>query len=153
MKKIHNLKTIVISAFFMIISSSALLAVASPTDTYAAQNITCTKAGRFLTFPQWYRGLSKSTDDCELADPDVVGGLSIYIWRIAMNVIEIMLQAVAYIVFGMILTAGFKLLTSEGKPDVAVNARNTITMAAVGFGISVGGVAIINVISAIFINN
>jgi len=148
-----RLTSAILAVFFMVISSSAILAVASPQDTYAATNYTCTKAAKLLTFPQWYRGLNVAQDNCELASPEQVGGLSIYIWRIALNIIEIMLQAVAYIVVGMILTAGFKLMTSEGQPDRAVSARNTITMAAIGFAISVAGVAGINVISAIFINN
>lgn len=116
-------------------------------------NVTCANHPQFLTFPVWYRGLNKGADDCNIASPEEVGGLSVFIWRIASNVIEIGLQAVAYIVAGFILVAGFKLLTTEGNADRAENARNTIVMAAVGFAISVAGIAAINIVSAIFINN
>lgn len=120
------------------------------------QSYTCKKAPKFLTFPQWYRGLNvgpgDTKADCEIVSPGTIG-LSKFIWRIVLNVIEIMLQAVAYIVAIMMLTAGFKLLFTEGNSDRLVNARNTITMAAVGFAISVAGVAIINIISTIFLNN
>lgn len=127
------------------------------TASAAGTNFTCSTAPKFLTFPQWYRGLDKGAGDtkadCEIASPADVGGMSVFIWRIVLNVIEIGLQAAAYIVVGLIITAGFKLLTSEGMPDRARNARNTIVMAAIGLVITMAAVAALNFVSAIFINN
>jgi hypothetical protein len=148
-----RLQSWIVAGLLAISFGGATITVVLPQTAFAASNDTCLKAPKFLTFPQWYRGLNVSDDDCTIAEPSAVGGLSIFIWRIVLNVIEIGLQLAVYIMVGLILAAGFRLLTSEGQPERARNARNTIIMAAVGMVITIAAVAALNFGSAIFINN
>lgn len=124
---------------FVTAMGGALGAVALPQTTFAACN------DHLLTFPAWYRGLTD--DSCNIKSPADAGGLSKFIWTIALNVIELMLQLVGYISVGFIIAGGFTYMTSTGSPDGATRARKTITNAIVGLVISIFSVAIVNVIS------
>jgi hypothetical protein len=117
----------------------ATVAVATPQPALAACN------DQLLTFPAWYRGIVDA--DCNIMNPNDVGGLPTFIWKIALNVIEIMLQLVGFIAVGYIITGGFKFLTSTGSPDDIVKARKTITNAVIGLVISIFSVAIVNVVA------
>jgi hypothetical protein len=129
----------VVALLFVITMGGALGAVALPQTTFAA----C--SDHLLTFPAWYRGLTD--DSCNIKSPADTGGLSKFIWTIALNVIEMMLQLVGYISVGFIIAGGFTYMTSTGSPDGATRARKTITNAIVGLVISIFSVAIVNVIS------
>ena len=148
--------------FFAITSIlGGVLTVSSSQPVYAAA-VDCNRG--FLGFPAWFRGLTEGPD-CNLKDvlsfntadttnPDVSkrqenNGLANFIWRVALNVIEIGMMAVAYIASGLILFGGFQYLTSAGSVDVAKKARTTITNAAIGLVISIAAVAIVNVIFGI----
>lgn len=115
----------------------------------ASGGTTCDKAAGFLTFPVWYRGLNKSATDCDLVSPDAVGGIGNFIWRIALNIIDIALQLVGYIAAGFILYGGFLFLTSAGDPGKTAKARTMILDAAIGLAISIGSVAIINLFTGV----
>ncbi|MEO7904844.1 MAG: hypothetical protein ABIR91_03565 [Candidatus Saccharimonadales bacterium] len=92
---------------------------------------------RFLTFPAWYRGLTDG--ECNIKSPAKVGGVSNFIWRIALNVIEMVLQIIGYLAVGYIISAG----SSDGM----VKARKTVTNAAIGLVISILSVMFVNVIA------
>jgi hypothetical protein len=118
-----------------------------PTATTCSQN--------FLTFPTWFRGLvdvNKTTNECEIIPPKS-GQLGTFITHIALNVIEMAMQAVGYLTAGFILWGGFTFLTSEGNPDAIAKARKTIVNAVVGLAISIASIAVINLISGILIYN
>lgn len=118
------------------------MVVATPQTTFAACN------ERLLTFPTWYNGLVNLTS-CEINPPSSdKGGLSLFIWTIALNIIEMILQLVGYIAVGFIIVGGYKYMISAGSADGMVKARKTITNAVVGLLISIFSVAIVNVISA-----
>lgn len=118
----------------------ATLAVAAPQTAAAA----C--GDRLLTFPAWFKGLT--TANCDIKPPtDVPGGLPTFIWTIALNVIEFMLQLVAYISVGFIIAGGFKYLTSTGSPDRVAKAKRTIYNAVIGLVIGIFSVAIVNLIA------
>lgn len=120
----------------------------SPT-TSGGGGTTCSTATGFLTLPVWYRGLNKSATDCDLVSPDAVGGISNFIWRIALNIVDIALQLVGYIAAGFILYGGFLFLRSAGDPAKTARARTMILDAAIGLVISIGSVAIINLFTGI----
>lgn len=104
--------------------------------------------GTFLTFPAWYRGIA--TADCtEMQSPDDVGGLQTYILIIALNVVEIMLQAVAYIAVFFVLYGGFQFITSAGSSDGMAKARKTLLNAAIGAVIAIASVIIVNLVSRV----
>lgn len=105
-------------------------------------------ANRLLTFPTWYRGLGNSTPDgCDIKSPSEVGGLQQFIWRIAFNVLEVMLQLVGYVSVGYIIYGGYKYMTSSGSSDGMAKARTTILNAIIGLGISLFSVAIVNLVA------
>jgi len=114
--------------------------VATPQAAFAAD---C--EARFLTFPTWYKGLTD--DSCNIKDPASFGnnGLSVFIWKIVLNVIEMMLQLVGYISVSYIIFGGFKYMYSAGSSDGAAKARQTILNAVIGLVISIFSVAIVNV--------
>lgn len=127
---------------FVTTTGGAVATLAAPQPTYA----TC--ADRLLTFPTWYRGLGNSTSDgCDIKSPTAVGGLQQFIWRIAFNVLEVMLQLVGYISVGYIIYGGYKYMTSSGSSDGMAKARTTILNAIIGLGISLFSVAIVNLVA------
>lgn len=134
MKTIHNW---VLALLFVASTGGATLTVAVPQTASAACN------DRLLTFPAWFRGLT--TADCDIESPSEKG-IARFIWKIVLNVVEFMLQLVAYISVGYIITGGFKYMTSSGSPDGMTKAKRTITNAVVGLVISIFSVAIVNVV-------
>lgn len=122
-------------------AGGATLTLATPAPTYAAAS--CEK--RMLTFPPWYRGLT--TKDCDIVSPSTVGGLSPFIWKIALNVLEIMLQMVGYVAVGYLIFGGYKYMTSVGSPDGMTQARRTITNAVIGLIISLFSVVLVTLIA------
>lgn len=131
------------AAVFVITTGGALVTIALPATTSAAG---CD--GRLLTLPAWYNGLSVVKDgNCEMKSPTDVGGIGNYIWLIALNVVEIILQLVGYIAVGFIIFGGYKYMISAGSPDGMVKARKTITNAIVGLILSIASVAIVNLVA------
>ena len=102
-------------------------------------------AQRILTFPAWYEGLVDGS--CEIKQPTGETGVQNFIWTIALNIIELILQLVGYIAVGFIIYGGYMYMISAGAPDGMVKARKIITNAIVGLLISIFSVAIVNLIS------
>lgn len=94
----------------------------------------CDKQGITL-LPAWYKYIERSQDstgrcDLNFAFPDDIG-------LILLAVVEILLRigalvAVAYVIYG-----GFMYMTSQGEPDKAKNAQQTITNAIIGLVIAI----------------
>ena len=121
----------------------------SPSVSAAA----CQDTG-FLTFPTWYRGVATTdakTGSCVIKAPDSKdqAGLSKFIWRIVLNIIEIATQLVAYIALFYVFYGGFQYLTSSGNPDQASNGRSTILNAIIGIVIATGASAIVNTLGVV----
>lgn len=151
---IRHIKSWFLAATFAVfVGGTAVNTVASQLTSaapVAAPTVyTCASAKGFLTFPVWYRGLTKSDVDCDLTSPDAVGGIGNFIWRIALNVIDIGLQLVGYIAAGFVLYGGVLFLRSAGDPAKTARARTMILDAMIGLVISIGSVAIINVFTGI----
>lgn len=137
------LKKLLIS-ILMLVSLVGSSVVAAP-QVYAAG---CTSNG-FLGFPAWYDGLVDSgSKDCALKQPGQNGlGLEKYIFRIALNVIEMALYLVGYISAGFIIYGGFKYLTSPSDSSKIVGGRKTIQNALIGLVISIMSVVIVKLIA------
>lgn len=148
MKTIH-IKSWVLAIVFASFVGGTITTIATPQASYAASNYTCSGAPKLLTLPPWYRGLTVSDSDCALASPDAVGGISVFIWRIVLNALDIALQLVGYIAAGFILFGGFQFMTAAGEVQKAADARQTIINAAIGIAISVGSVGLVNLIFGI----
>lgn len=144
-----KVKSWTLAVLFAVFGGGSILAATTPVTTSVAAATTCDKAQSILTFPVWYRGLNASADNCEIVSPDAVGGLSAFIWRIVLNVLDIALQLVGYIAVGYILYGGFQFIVSEGSSEGSAKARKTILNAAIGLVLSVASVAIINLVMGI----
>jgi hypothetical protein len=125
----------------------SLLAVALPARVDASTpNPKCPDT--VLTFPTWYRKLQGP--DCEIKSPSKFNspgkqdGLSIFVWKIVLNVLEIALQIVGYLAVGFIIYGGFKYITGAGAPDKIVAGRKIILNAVIGLVISIFSIAIVN---------
>lgn len=135
----RTIRNWIAALLFVTTLGGATLTIATPQTTYAACSTT------LLTFPAWYKGIVDGS--CNIMSPTAVGGIGNFIWIIALNVIDLILQLVAYIAIGFIIFGGYKYMISAGSPDGMVKARKTITNAVVGLLISIFSVAIVKVIA------
>jgi hypothetical protein len=128
----------------LLVASFAMIAglvVMTPATTHAACNT------RFLTFPTWYNGLTDG--NCQINSPEKEGGIQKFILKIALNFLDIMFQAVAYITVGYILWGGFKYVTSFGESSDIVLARQRILNAIIGLVIAMVAAGIVNYVGSI----
>lgn len=136
--------------------STLVAPVLLPAQVHAAPavgEITSECEKGILTFPVWFRGMGQverintdGTINCTIASPDAVGGLGNFIWKIVLNVIDIILQIIGYAAVVFIIIGGFQYLTGGGNPDALRKAKATITNAIIGLIISLASVAIVNLI-------
>lgn len=115
--------------------------------TVPANNVSAQSPGAcgnsFLTFPAWYRGITDS--NCDIKGPGKTeDGLQRYIWTIALNVIEIIMQAIGYLAVLYMIYGGFLYMTSNGNPEGAAKGLKTIINAAIGIAIGMSAIAIKN---------
>lgn len=134
----------VASLLILASAGGAMLSMAVPQTVAAADGDACN--GGFLGFPAWYRGMTEDAPSCAIKSPS--SDLSGFIWHIALNVIEMVLVAIAYVTSFYILYGGFLFMTSQGKPDVATKARMTMLNAVIGLVISMASVAIVEFVVA-----
>ncbi|MEI7918609.1 MAG: hypothetical protein WCH58_04495 [Candidatus Saccharibacteria bacterium] len=143
--RLSRLKYTVLS-LFMIMSVGGVLTVTAVPQAAGASDVVAKCNTGFLGFPAWYNGLTN--DDCSIKSPESAGGLSKFIWRIGLNVVDIALVAASYVAAYFILYGGFLFLTSQGDPADAARARSTMLDAVIGLAISMGAVILINFIFA-----
>jgi hypothetical protein len=149
-------KAIVMLGFSLLVGAP-VLGFVTPQNTFAAAPTTgadCEKP--ILGISPWFRGLALvKNGECVIASPgqtlsngktlDLAG----FIWRIALNIIDIALAAVGYIAFFFVLYGGFQFLTGGSNPGQIEKARTTILNAVIGLVISIGAVAVINLVFGI----
>lgn len=134
------------------IVAASLLSSVVTQQTVFAETVTSTNSKpcspSFLGFPTWYSGLTKDDGSCDIKDPSTVtGGLSGFLWTIALNILDIVLMFVGYLSVGYVLYGGFLMLTTRGIPGEIAQAQLTIRNAVVGLVIAFGSVALINFIA------
>lgn len=145
---LKRLKTLVIGITFVAFAAAPLVIVAAPVSSAAFTNAPECE-GRLLGIPPWFRGLAEkdSAGNCGVASPsDVNGGLQGFIWKIALNIVEMGMVIAAYVAFLIILYSGFLFLTNGSNPSVVEKARTGIINAVIGLAIALGAIAIVNVI-------
>lgn len=134
---------IALVSFFMVASAAAGLVVTAPTTVSAA---TCPGGeARLLTFPAWYNGLVN--DDCSMKTvgngPDDLRNV---VFRIGLNIVEIILQLVAYASVVFLLKGGFDYMMAAGDSSKVANAKKTIEHAIIGLVIALSAVTIVNLV-------
>lgn len=134
----------------LVIASVGIVSLTNPVmSTASAANPNCEK--RFLTFPPWYRNLTRG-DECLLKSPanidrDVTKGLTGYISIIVLNILEIMLQLVAYVSVGFIIWGGYMYLISAGSSDRISSGKKMVQNAIIGLVISLVAVFAVSFIA------
>jgi hypothetical protein len=131
---------------FVVGVGGASLTIASP-QLAAAADPPCSES--LLTFPAWYKGLlvDAAGGNCDIKNPNDVGGLSVFIWKIVLNVTQMALNLIGYLAVGFIIFGGYKYMISAGAADGMVKARKTIMNAVIGLVLSIFSIAIVNVIA------
>jgi hypothetical protein len=141
-------KKILLVGMFILFIASPVLSLITPQTTYAAGDASCEQ--RFLGIPPWYRGLTEkdAKGDCQIVSPmdSDVGGLSPFIWKIVLNIIEIVLVLTAIIAVIFVLYGGFLFITGGGNSSQVEKARKSILNALIGLVISMGAIAMTNLI-------
>ncbi len=101
--------------------------------------------GNILTLKPWYDGLTD--DSCNIQSP-TSDTMSSFIWRIALNIVDDILQIAGYVAFGFVVFGGFLYMTSTGQPEKATRARKTITYGLIGVVVAMSAVLLVNVIAS-----
>lgn len=128
----------------LVLMTFAFTSVVSSPMTDASNSGSCNST--FLTFPAWYSGLKQNPyPDCGIAAP--TNGISTFIWTIALNIVNDILQVVAYVSAGFVIYGGYLYLISSGLPDKAAAGRKTIINAMVGLVLSFMSAVIVGVVA------
>lgn len=145
------MKKYLVAAGLMVTLFGAMmpLAAEAATSPGPATKKSCTSS--FLGFPAWYEGLAKPPD-CQLMSPADLDGpentkIARYIWKIALNVLEVMLMLVLYVSVGFVIYGGFRYITSAGDSGGVASAKKTILNAIIGLVLSFMSIAIVNLIA------
>lgn len=105
----------------------------------------------FGIIPKWYQylpyELSSTTGNCEITLDLRTSAGPTQFWFIGLSIVEILLRIAGLLAVIFIIYGGFKLVTSQGEPDAAKAARNTITNALIGVVIAVLGSSIVHFIA------
>ncbi len=142
--KMNIIRNWILALVIITSTGGIILTVVTPTVASAADISTCNKGG-FLGFPPWYRGLTKL--NCDIKGPDATkDGLSIFIWTIALNVLQMAIVLVIYIASFFFLYGGWLFIFSQGKPEGIAKGKSTMTMALIGLVVSIIAVALVNYI-------
>ena len=138
------MKKIIIVMSLMVMGSFGA-SVTFPNTSFADD--ACSNKGKILTLKPWYSGLTNN--DCSLKSPGAdTNSQANYIWKIALNIVDDLLQLIGYTTIGYIMYGGFLMMTSNGAPDKAARGRKTIMSAAIGLVIALASVALVNFISS-----
>ena len=101
--------------------------------------------GNILTLKPWYDVLTD--DSCNIQSP-TSDTMSSFIWHIALNIVDDILQIAGYVAFGFVVFGGFLYMTSTGQPEKATRARKTITYGLIGVVVAMSAVLLVNVIAS-----
>lgn len=129
---------------YYLLSLAVLLVIFAPTTSASplTQLGASCSAQRFLTFPVWYKGLTCTDGVVQMTKINDI-------WKIGLNIVEMLIIATAYVSIGFIIWAGFKFMKSRGDPGKIVEARTAIVQAVLGLGIALASVAIVEFVSGI----
>ena len=108
----------------------------------------CSQGGSFLGFPTWYHYLDCETVAGKLTPKLDMNHPGATISLIVLAVIEILLRIAGIVAVGYVIYGGFQFILSQGEPDRATHARNTIINALIGLAISISAVVIVKFVAS-----
>ncbi len=135
----NHLISAVLGAFMLV----AGLQIVAPQQVSAGTPSGECEVGTFLGLPTWYKYLElgeQDGDPCAIIGPEGdEGGLDMraVVGRVALAITEILLRLAAVISVGFVMYGGFRYIISQGEPDSAKVARQTILNALIGLVISI----------------
>ena len=147
-----TLRNILAPFLFVFLIASPVMAIVTPFPSSVSAMTAADCEKTFLGITPWYRGLVEvvNGNQCIVTGPaNTSDGLQIFITKIALNIIGIILALTAYISFFFITFGGFQFLTGGSNPSQIEKARKTILNAVIGLVISIGAVAVVNLIFGI----
>lgn len=137
--------TISLLAFFMVLAF-APIAYAGHISGNPGGVRACDPDSNLLGFPNWYRGL-----DCEDGGHNgVVFNDLNNIWTVVANVLDIVIRLAGLAAVFVLIYAGIRYITSQGKPDSLEAAKQTITYAIIGLVLAIMGATIVGFIAGQF---
>lgn len=112
-------------------------------------------SGAVLGFAPWYQHLTYNEgENCRIkAVSDQQGNtaksvkLESFIWTVALNVVQILMTAVAYVAVFFIIKGGFNYITSRGDSGNMASAKQNIQNAIIGLVIALLASSIVNAIA------
>lgn len=106
-------------------------------------------------FPTWYHYL-QTDGDCNVQFPQKDNGEGIDLPKaatsIAFAILDILLRVAGLVAVIFVVVGGFTFITSNGQPDRAKSARNTILNALIGVVIAMSAAIIVNIIGKALIS-
>lgn len=120
-------------------------AISMPMTAHAA----CSNEGSFLGLPTWYQYLERSDDasgGCEITGPNNTDGKlnwALAASYVALAVVEILLRIASLVAVGYVIYGGIKYIMSQGDPEKAKTARQTIISALIGLVVAIAAAAIV----------
>ena len=133
-----------IGIFALFLTPAGVAANVAPPDGGGGTLATPSCNQTVFTFPAWYRGVVDTTT-CDIK----IVNISDFI-KIPLNILEILIQLVAYAAVIFIIWGGIRYTKSQGDPSQLTAAKGTITNAVAGLAIALASVAIVQFISGRF---
>lgn len=144
----HKIKHLIATLALLFVAVVPVAANAMPLAQFGA---TC-KNHPILTFPSWYKGLQCTAgtrpDGTSYQQPEITKLNDV--WVVALNVVECLIGAAAYVALGFIIWGGFKYIKSRGEPGQLVEAKMTIIYAVAGLAVALASTAIVVFVQGIF---
>lgn len=130
-----KLKALIVTLALAVTPTVVAAAPLTPLTSFAA----CDQY--VMTFPAWYRGVVDGSCNVKIVNiTDFV--------KIPLNLLEVLIQAVAYAAVGYIIWGGFKYIKSQGDPGKIAESKSAIINALTGLGIALASVAIVEFVAS-----
>lgn len=142
------IKRIVLS--LAILSVALFGGVVALPATAAAQGAnvqTCSRS--VLGLPAWYKYLDLD-GSCDVVGPTNDSGAfdwSLAAGYIALAIFEVLLRLGAVVAVFFVMYGGFRFITSQGEPENAASARQTIINAIIGLVITIASASIVSFVA------
>ena len=135
--------------------SIALVFVSAASVISFAPPVSAACSGSVFGFVPWYQHLTYGTgSNCQMkAISDEKGNtsttvkLTSFIWTVALNIVQILLTAAAYVTLFFIIKGGFNYITSQGDAGKMTSAKQNIMNAIIGLVIALLASSIVNAIA------
>jgi len=133
MKKIKLITAAIFMAVFVFLPQSTS---AIPLTQFAKA---CTNRP-VLGIPSWYKNLECHVDEDKNEYPKLTKLNDI--WVVALNIVEALIIAAAYVAAGFIIWGGIKYIKSRGDPCKVAEAKTSILHAVVGLAVALASTVI-----------